>query len=227
MTCEATQPPGDLRPELLQVTQGGRFLRPGMRLPAYPAFPPESLSGLAFPFTLTAGQSASFTVTFAPNATGTASGTVSFASNATNTPTVMSLTGTGAPPPQHSVDLSWNASTSVVVGYNVYHGTTSGGPFGKINSALDANTTYTDSTVQAGQTYYYVTTAVDGNGNESTYSNTVVGRDPDAVGRENYIGGEKFTKHDLIIGLRSMRLRASPREATHITATNRSYAHRH
>ena len=30
---------------------------------------------------------------------------------------------------------------------------------------------YTDSTVQNGNTYYYVTTAVDGSGNESSYSN--------------------------------------------------------
>jgi TolB protein len=30
---------------------------------------------------------------------------------------------------------------------------------------------YTDSSVQNGTTYYYVTTAVDSSGNESTYSN--------------------------------------------------------
>ncbi len=32
---------------------------------------------------------------------------------------------------------------------------------------------YTDTTVMTGTTYYYVTTAVDGSGNESVYSNEV------------------------------------------------------
>jgi len=32
---------------------------------------------------------------------------------------------------------------------------------------------YSDSTVQSGQTYYYATTAVDSSGTESTYSNQV------------------------------------------------------
>jgi fibronectin type 3 domain-containing protein len=47
----------------------------------------------------------------------------------------------------------------------------SGGPYSKINSALEGSTAYTDNTVTAGQTYYYVSTAVDGSGNESGYSN--------------------------------------------------------
>jgi len=132
-----------------------------------------TLSGISFPLTLAAGQSASFTITFTPQASGSASDSASFASNASNSPAVETLSGTGAPPPQHSVALSWNPSTSVVVGYNVYRGSTSGGPYSKINSALDATTTYTDSTVQAGQTYYYVTTDVDGSGMESGYSNQV------------------------------------------------------
>jgi fibronectin type 3 domain-containing protein len=58
-----------------------------------------------------------------------------------------------------------------VVGYNVFRGSASGGPYSKINSALEASTAYTDNAVAAGQTYYYVTTAVDGSGSESGYSN--------------------------------------------------------
>jgi fibronectin type 3 domain-containing protein len=57
------------------------------------------------------------------------------------------------------------------VGYNVYRGGKTGGPYSKINNTLDANTAYTDNTVQSGKTYYYVTTAVDGTGAESMYSN--------------------------------------------------------
>jgi hypothetical protein len=132
-----------------------------------------TLSGISFPVTINAGQSTQFTVTFTPQSSGAASGTITFVSNATNSPTVQSESGTGTAPPQHSVDLTWNASTSVVVGYNVYRGTTSGGPYSKINSSLDGSTAYTDSTVQAGQTYYFVTTAVDSTGAESVYSNQV------------------------------------------------------
>jgi len=72
---------------------------------------------------------------------------------------------------QQVVDLTWNASTSQVAGYNVYRSEVSGGPFTKINSSLDVNTNYTDSSVQPGYTYYYVTTAVNLEGQESVYSN--------------------------------------------------------
>jgi hypothetical protein len=130
-----------------------------------------SLSGITFPFTIAAGQSAPFTLMFTPQTSGSASAISSFTSNASNS-AAATLTGTGAAPPQHSVDLSWTG-TSTVVGYNVYRGGQSGGPYTKINSALDASTTYTDSSVQAGQTYYYVTTAVDSNGAESSYSNQI------------------------------------------------------
>jgi fibronectin type 3 domain-containing protein len=79
------------------------------------------------------------------------------------------MTGTGAPPTQHTVDLTWNSSTNAV-GYNVYRGSVSGGPYSIVNTSLDGTTAYTDNTVVSGQTYYYVATAVDGNSNESAYS---------------------------------------------------------
>jgi hypothetical protein len=130
------------------------------------------LSGISLPTTLSAGQTTSFTVTFKPAIAGAASATLSFSSDAGNSPTAQSLTGNGIAATQHSVDLSWDASTgSGVVGYNVYRGSVSGGPYSTINSALEASTAYTDSTVASGQTYYYVTTAVDGSGRESGYSN--------------------------------------------------------
>ncbi len=79
------------------------------------------------------------------------------------------VTGPGVS--SHSVDLSWTASTSTnVAGYNVYRGTFTGGPYTRLNSGLVAGTTYTDTTVLAGQTYYFVITAVDGSNHESAYS---------------------------------------------------------
>jgi hypothetical protein len=130
-----------------------------------------SLSGIVFPLTIPAGQNAQFTVTFAPQASGPASGTVSFTSNASNSPATAPLTGTGVSA-SHVVTLSWNADNSQgIVGYNIYRGSTSGGPYSRINSTLDPSTTYSDSSIADGQTYYYVTTAVNSTGEESGYSN--------------------------------------------------------
>jgi hypothetical protein len=131
-----------------------------------------ALSGQSFPFSIAAGSSATITVTFTPQATGAASDSVSLVSNAARSP-VEALTGNGTAPPQHSVDLTWNASTSSVTGYNIYRGGTSGGPYSQINFTLDSAASYIDNTVVAGNTYFYVTTAVDGNGVESVNSNQV------------------------------------------------------
>jgi fibronectin type 3 domain-containing protein len=70
----------------------------------------------------------------------------------------------------HSVSLTWTASTSTVTGYNVYRATVSGGPYTKMNSSVIAATSYVDSAVTAGQTYYYVVTSVDSGGVESANS---------------------------------------------------------
>ena len=81
------------------------------------------------------------------------------------------LGGTCETSSSHSASLTWAASTSNnVVGYNIYRGTKTGGPYEKLNSAPVAGMSYADNTVLAGQTYYYVTTAVASN-NESGYSN--------------------------------------------------------
>jgi len=133
--------------------------------------PEFTVTGLSLPVTLNAGQSAPFTLTFTPQSSGAASGTIIFSSNASNPTVAASVAGTGTPAPQHSVSLSWAASTSTVAGYNVYRGTQTGGPYALINGSPDASTTYTDTSVQAGQTYYYVVTAVDSSGTESVYSN--------------------------------------------------------
>jgi Abnormal spindle-like microcephaly-assoc'd, ASPM-SPD-2-Hydin len=131
------------------------------------------ISGLVLPLKLAAGQSATFGIRFAPNASGTASGKISFLSNASNSPTVENLTGNGVVVSQHSVSLFWQRSSSTVAGYNVYRSTTLGGPYTRISSALNTATSFVDRTVQAGKTYYYVTTAVTKTGIESRYSNQV------------------------------------------------------
>ncbi|HEY6302580.1 MAG TPA: choice-of-anchor D domain-containing protein [Terriglobales bacterium] len=130
-----------------------------------------TLLGLKLPATIPAGQSVPVTIQFTPNASGTATGKAGFISDAANSPAVEQLTGTGVAQSSHSVDLSWDAGADNIVGYNLYRGTAQGGPYEQINTALDSSTSYTDATVVSGTTYYYVTTEVNAQGQESGYSN--------------------------------------------------------
>jgi len=136
-----------------------------------------SLSGLSFPLTLAAGQGVNATLTFAPQSAGIVNAVLTVASNAANVPTE-SLTGDGISE-TYTVSLTWSDSGSGVVGYNVFRGGVSGGPYTQINSALDPTTAYTDNAVAAGQTYYYVVTAVNANGVQSAYSSQTQAVIPD------------------------------------------------
>lgn len=73
----------------------------------------------------------------------------------------------------HSVTLSWQAprvdAGSVIVGYNVYRSTTSGGPYVKLASRVP-EPRYEDRLVNSDRTYYYVVTSVDQAGRESRFS---------------------------------------------------------
>jgi hypothetical protein len=128
-----------------------------------------TVTGGSTPVTLTPSQKLVLAVQFSPASTGSVAGSISIVSNATGSPASVTLSGTGVV--QHTVSLSWNASTSTVTGYNVYRSTTSGSGYVKINSTLVSGLTLTDSNVTSGTTYYYVTTAVDSSGNESAFSN--------------------------------------------------------
>ena len=119
---------------------------------------------------LTPGQTATLTATFAPAAAGSVTGKITVASNAANSPDTISLSGTGVTAVSHSVALSWVASTSSVMGYNAYSSTQSGGPYTKLTGAPVAATSYTDTAVQSGQTYFFVVTSVDSSNVESAYS---------------------------------------------------------
>jgi len=73
----------------------------------------------------------------------------------------------------HTVSISWVASTTSSVTYNVYRATTSGGYnySTPLNSTPISGTSFSDCTIALGQTYYYVIRAVDGSGNQSVNSN--------------------------------------------------------
>ena len=130
------------------------------------------LTRITFPLTLAAGNSVSFTVTFTPQTVGGSPGSLAFVSSVSDDPST-TLTGTGTQAGQHRVSLSWTASgTASVVGYNIYRGTVSGGPYPtRLTSSPNADTSFVDDTVQSSSTYYYVATTVDTNSTESIHSN--------------------------------------------------------
>jgi len=131
------------------------------------------LTGGSAPVTLSPAQNLTLGVQFSPTTAGTVSGSITITSNASGSPATVVLSGTGVTTVQHSVDLNWAASTTTVAGYNIYQGSTTGGPYIKVNTGLVTLTSYTDSSVQSGLTYYYVATAVDATGVESLNSNEV------------------------------------------------------
>ena len=130
-----------------------------------------AILGLTLPVTIKAGQSLPVTIQFTPTAAGASSGQAIFVSNAQDSPTSEPLSGMGQVAGSHSVSLSWDPGDGSAVGYNIYRGTAKGGPYEMINTALDSSTDYMDSTVVSGTTYYYVATEVNGQGQESPYSN--------------------------------------------------------
>jgi predicted small lipoprotein YifL len=132
-----------------------------------------ALSGISLPLTIPAGQSAEFTVTFSPQTTGAASGTLTFSSNATPSSTINNLAATGTAAQTYTVQLSWAPSTSSnIVGYNIYRSPLGSecGAYARVNSALNPSTSFGDSSVADGQTYCYVTTAVNSSKQESSFS---------------------------------------------------------
>jgi hypothetical protein len=71
----------------------------------------------------------------------------------------------------HSVLLKWEASPTPSVTYDLYRGTTPGGPYTQILSGI-TTTSATDTTVSPGTTYYYVARSQDSAG-QSVDSNEV------------------------------------------------------
>lgn len=97
----------------------------------------------------------------------------------------LSATPTGPPPPaaptnltastgkgKKRIDLKWTQSISSGVTQNrIYRSTTNGGGY-TLRTTISAGTSFSDTTVSSGVTYYYVVTAVNSStGKESAYSN--------------------------------------------------------
>jgi fibronectin type 3 domain-containing protein len=122
---------------------------------------------------LTPQQSVNLYVGFSPTSAGSASGVLSVSSTASPTPLKVTLSGAGSASQQQSVVLNWNPSSSAVVGYYVYRSTLSPNAYAKVNDSPNTSTSYTDTAVSAGTTYYYAVTSVNSSNVESGYSNQV------------------------------------------------------
>jgi Abnormal spindle-like microcephaly-assoc'd, ASPM-SPD-2-Hydin/Transmembrane protein 131-like N-terminal len=127
-----------------------------------------TFSGPELPRTLSPGQSVLVTAAFRPGALGSSSGAISIVSKQPNLGLQVPVAGAGV---KASVELHWDpSSSSDVVGYYVYRGSTANGVFTKLNTTVNPFATYDDFSVTSGKTYYYVVTAVNSSKVESAFS---------------------------------------------------------
>ncbi len=134
-----------------------------------------SVSGATFPMTLNPNQTATLDVEFDPTATGTATGSLTIASNSSSGGTsVVSLSGAGVTV-AYQANLTWDAPTTTdpIAGYNVYRAISGSSAYQLLNSSVDAQTSYVDSTVQSGDSYEYYVETVDTSGVSSAPSSVV------------------------------------------------------
>jgi len=124
-----------------------------------------------------ASGSASNTITTSVNTAGLTAGTytgnltVSAAGVSSKT---VAVTLTVSAPATSSATLTWNADTATdLAGYKIYRATTSGGYGAPIATIAGNITTYIATGLQSGTTYFFVITAYDTAGNESSRSNEV------------------------------------------------------
>ena len=127
-----------------------------------------SPAGTTYADTSLTNGTAYYYVVTAVNATGESGNSNQATATPKAAPTApgapLNLTATGG---NQQVSLAWTASTGAT-SYNVKRAAINGGPYTTV--ASPAGTSYTDTTVTNGTTYYYVVTAVSASG-ESANSN--------------------------------------------------------
>jgi hypothetical protein len=125
--------------------------------------------------TTTETDTISASVTTSGLAAGTYNGIITVtASGASNSPRQIPVSLTLSASTAGTATLTWNANTeSDVAGYKVYRGTGSGTYGAPLTTLPKTMTSYTATGLQNGTTYFFVITAYDSSGNESTYSNEV------------------------------------------------------
>ena len=82
------------------------------------------------------------------------------------------LSSASLPVRGQGVQLEWDQNTeSDLSGYHIYRSTTSGSGYQRLTGSPVPGALYTDSAAEAGLTYFYVVTAVNDSGLESSFSN--------------------------------------------------------
>ena len=116
------------------------------------------------------GGTCTIVTVFTPSASGSRSASLSVTDNVSGSPQTVALSGTAT----HDVILSWGGSSGAA-GYDVYRGSSSGSESSTpLNTEPIAGTSFTDTNVQAGRTYYYKITAVAANGSTQSESSLEV-----------------------------------------------------
>lgn len=151
----------------------------GASWPAYPAALPYG--DAAALYDVTGGSNGSCTPSVlctggpgwdGPTGLGTPSGLAAFdgSGGSGGSTTVSAPTSLLATPGDGSVSLTWTAPSGGPYTYDVYRGTNSGGE-SLLTTSPVSGTTYSDTTVANGTTYYYYVTAVASDGTQSSPSN--------------------------------------------------------
>lgn len=139
-----------------------------------------SIAGVSAGVSLAPQQRLEFQVWYHPTVAGSVAATLIANVSALTSPLRLAVAGSATTSPtapssasSHSVALDWNSSTSSVVGYHIYRGGVSGGPYGRIDNSVVNSLSYRDANVQSGGRYFYVVTALGTDGVESPFSNEV------------------------------------------------------
>jgi len=134
-----------------------------------------TIVGGSFPLTLNPNQSSTLQIQFKPTAAGSDTGQLTINSNSNSgAKAVVALSGSGTAATAR-VNLTWDAPSSSAVpveGYDVYRSTGTGA-FQLLNSSVNAQTAYVDSTAVSGTTYNYTVKSVDNSGVQSVASNQI------------------------------------------------------
>lgn len=138
-----------------------------------------SIGTFPLPLKLTPGETAQLPVIFTPTSVGRVTGNITLTNTGEDSELEVKIAGTGFDQSSHSVALSWVPGDQNWVGFNIYRSTVDGGPYTKLNSSLDPEASFTDTTVEGGMTYYYCATEVNAQGEESAYSNIAQATIPD------------------------------------------------
>jgi len=125
-----------------------------------------SMSGVTFPVTLNPGSSTTLNLVFDPTTAGAATGSLTIVStSSTGGTSAISLSGTGISA-SYQVELSWDppSGSGNILGYNILRTTSGGTTYQQLNTTIDSNTTYIDTTVRPTVSYQYVVETVSGAG---------------------------------------------------------------